>query len=81
MDVKVERKGSDKAEIYADDRVYYEVDYSPTKGTWVVTRLLRGIAGIGHEIGTYGSAKEAVNKVTTMLNEKSDELTDALKDL
>ena len=81
MDIRVDRKGSDRVEIFADDRTYYLVSYSPTTNNWGVVRHNRGVVGYGLDIGTYASAEKAVSTVKAMLEDKGDELTNALANL
>ena len=81
MPITVKRTGSDAVEISADDSVYYDVQFSPKKEIWGVTRHYHGVISAGDEIGTYQTAEEAVSSVKSMLSERESELSRALEQL
>ena len=81
MAIETKRTGSDRVEIYADDKTYYLVQHEPVTGYWNVRRRLRGVATTGTLVGKHKTAEAAVNAVKTMLAEQDAELTAALDKL
>ena len=81
MAIQVNRTGSDSVEIFADDSTYYVVRYSPVDEKWHVTKDYRNAIGFGTSIGSYPTAKDAIENVKKMLAEKESELTDAIEEL
>ena len=77
MNIQKKLIGSDSAEIWADDRIYYRVDYNPVIDKWTVRRYFRAHGG-SVKVGDYASAEDAINSVKAMLSEKASELSDAL---